>query len=134
MQAQEERRQAPALINYRHVLEQRGDRFKVIKRFFNHLNQDSDHFVNSNDICTPLECVKEMVDAIPHSFWRRGDLKVLAQKYRKGENPLLIHRAKFAISLLGKIGPFPYLIPHSRCVWPAIPSSDLGLQIPFASA
>lgn len=36
---------------------------------FNTLNMDTSHFQTSNDICTPMECVKEMVDLIPDDFW-----------------------------------------------------------------
>ena len=41
------------------------------------LNQDASHFETSNDICTPLDCVEEMVNSIPHEFWSRKDLKIL---------------------------------------------------------
>ncbi len=51
--------------------------FNDIKDYFNSLNKDVSHFVNSNDICTPMECVKEMVDTIPNSFWERKNLKIL---------------------------------------------------------
>lgn len=51
--------------------------FENIKKIYEILNLDSSHFVNSNDICTPLECVKEMVDAIPNHFWQRENLKIL---------------------------------------------------------
>jgi len=48
-----------------------------ITEYFNKLNHDETHFVNSNDICTPMECVKEMVDTIPHEFWARKNIKIL---------------------------------------------------------
>jgi len=51
--------------------------FNEIKSFFNELNFDESHFVNSNDICTPIDCVKEMVDSIPSSFWENKNLKIL---------------------------------------------------------
>lgn len=51
--------------------------FENIKYYFNHINKDYNHFVNSNDICTPMECVKEMVDSIPNSFWEQKNLKIL---------------------------------------------------------
>ena len=53
-----------------------GD-FKRIKRYFNSLNYNLSHFQNSNDICTPIECVKEMVDVIPQSFWDKKEIKIL---------------------------------------------------------
>ena len=52
-------------------------RLLLIKDHFDKLNKDESHFVNSNDICTPIECVKEMVDSIPEAFWKRNDLKIL---------------------------------------------------------
>ncbi len=51
-----------------------------IETIFNHfdtLNQDESHFYNSNDICTPMGCVKQMVDTIPDVFWEKKDLKIL---------------------------------------------------------
>ncbi len=51
--------------------------FNKIKLFFDKLNFDETHFVNSNDICTPLDCVKEMVDSIPKNFWKKKNLKIL---------------------------------------------------------
>ena len=50
---------------------------KKIKKHFNTLNYNLSHFQNSNDICTPIECVKEMVDVIPQSFWDKKDIKIL---------------------------------------------------------
>ena len=44
---------------------------------FDELNKDESHYFNRNDICTPMGCVREMVDAIPASFWRRKHLEVL---------------------------------------------------------
>ncbi|MDR3290094.1 MAG: class I SAM-dependent methyltransferase [Rickettsiales bacterium] len=51
--------------------------YNYIKTYFNNLNGDHSHFVNSNDICTPIECIKEMVDTIPSSFWKNDNLKIL---------------------------------------------------------
>lgn len=51
--------------------------FEEIKCYFNGINKDYNHFINSNDICTPMECVKEMVDTIPNSFWKQKNLKIL---------------------------------------------------------
>ena len=51
--------------------------FVAARSYFDALNQDRSHFTNSNDICTPMDCVKEMVDSLPPSFWRRKNLKIL---------------------------------------------------------
>lgn len=55
----------------------RSDGYENLKSFFDALNSQQDHFVNSNDICTPMGCVEEMVDSIPHQFWKRDSLKIL---------------------------------------------------------
>jgi len=52
-------------------------RFNKIKNYFDNLNNDSSHFVNSNDICTPMDCVKTMVDSIPKKFWKEENIKIL---------------------------------------------------------
>ncbi len=44
---------------------------------FNNLNLDKSHFVSKDDICTPMECVKQMVDYIPNEFWKRKRIKIL---------------------------------------------------------
>ena len=43
---------------------------------YNKLNLDSSHMKSTDDICTPMECVKLMIDYIPNDFWDR-DIKVL---------------------------------------------------------
>lgn len=48
----------------------------VIRNHFNALNMNLEHFNNSNDICTPIGCVEEMVNSIPNEFWGRKDIKV----------------------------------------------------------
>ena len=50
---------------------------KKFEEKFEALNSDESHFCNRNDICTPMGCVREMVDAIPKSFWRRKCVEVL---------------------------------------------------------
>ena len=57
-----------------HAVEQE---FEDIAQYYDELDRDLSHFVNSNDICTPLRCVKEMVDTIPKDFWDKGNIKVL---------------------------------------------------------
>lgn len=54
-----------------------NDSYEKIEEFYNILNNQDYHFINSNDESTPLGCIKEMVDSIPASFWTRKDLKVL---------------------------------------------------------
>lgn len=45
--------------------------------YFNKINTDKDHFKSNDDICTPMECVKLMIDYIPNELWVRQNLKVL---------------------------------------------------------
>lgn len=45
--------------------------------YFNALNGKVSHHQSSNDICTPMGCVQEMVDAIPDELWSRLGLRVL---------------------------------------------------------
>ena len=59
------------------VVKQSKKDFHNIKSHFDTLNEDESHFVNSNDICTPMECVKEMVDTVPQELWQRDEIKVL---------------------------------------------------------
>ena len=53
------------------------DEFDSYRDLYEKLNANKDHHTNSNDICTPIECVKEMVDSIPSSFWARKDIDIL---------------------------------------------------------
>jgi len=53
------------------------DGYGKLKIFLDKLNFEDYHFVNSNDICTPLGCVEEMVNTIPKEFWENKNLKIL---------------------------------------------------------
>ena len=44
--------------------------------FYNILNKDTSHMTSNDDICTPMECVKKMIDYIPENFWNKN-IKVL---------------------------------------------------------
>lgn len=44
---------------------------------YNALNMDTSHFNSRDDICTPMECVKTMIDYIPVDFWKQEHIKVL---------------------------------------------------------
>ncbi len=62
-------------------------KYNEICNHFEKLNHDSSHFVNSNDICTPIGCVKEMVDTIPNEFWNRKNIKILDSCCGNGNFP-----------------------------------------------
>ena len=51
--------------------------FYKIDKFYTELGSDQSHYENSNDICTPLGCVKEMVDTVPDELWGRENCKIL---------------------------------------------------------
>ena len=44
---------------------------------YNKLNLDKSHMLSTDDICTPMECVKRMIDYLPDSLWKRKKIKVL---------------------------------------------------------
>ena len=48
-----------------------------ILAFYNELNEDLDHFSSSDDICTPMECVKLMIDYVPAELWAREKISLL---------------------------------------------------------
>ncbi len=37
--------------------------------FYNNLNKDLSNHKSNDDICTPMECVKTMIDYIPKELW-----------------------------------------------------------------
>lgn len=51
--------------------------YEKLKRYFNILNLDKSHYVNSNDICTPIGCVEEMINKVPEDFWKKDNIKIL---------------------------------------------------------
>lgn len=64
--------------------------YDFLREKLNKLNDDISHFSNSNDICTPMECVEEMVDTIPNEFWKRDKVKVLDPCAGNGNFPAYI--------------------------------------------
>lgn len=61
--------------------------YEEMEKYFDELNQDNSHFNSSNDICTPMGCVKEMIDAIPNELWNRSQLKILDPCAGNGNYP-----------------------------------------------
>lgn len=55
----------------------RNKPIEEIFQVYNHLNDDISHFSSRDDICTPMECVKQMVDYIPAELWFRQSIRVL---------------------------------------------------------
>lgn len=48
-----------------------------IFEYFNKINTDKDHMFSTDDICTPMECVKTMLDYIPNDFWNIANIRIL---------------------------------------------------------
>lgn len=44
---------------------------------YNELNIDRSHFTSRDDICTPMELVRLMLDYVPQELWSRKGLKIL---------------------------------------------------------
>ncbi len=51
--------------------------WEEIYEYFNSLNIDKTHQNSTDDICTPMDCVKKMIDYIPEELWKRESLRVL---------------------------------------------------------
>ena len=80
--------------------------FSEIQEYFDKLNQDQSHFNSSNDICTPMGCVKEMVDAIPEEFWNRKEIKILDACAGNGNFPAyLALKTKLSNIICNEINP-----------------------------
>ena len=45
--------------------------------FYDELNKDTTNMISNDDICTPMECVKKMIEYIPDEFWKREKIKIL---------------------------------------------------------
>lgn len=45
--------------------------------YFDMVNIDKKHISTNDDICTPMECVKTMIDYIPEEFWDRENVRIL---------------------------------------------------------
>ena len=54
------------------------------------LNKDKSTYKSSNDETTPLDCVKEMIQSIPESFWEKQNLKILDPCCGNGNFHLII--------------------------------------------
>ena len=43
----------------------------------NIVNIDKSHYMSNDDICTPMSCVKKMIDYIPGELWKREKIRIL---------------------------------------------------------
>jgi SAM-dependent methyltransferase len=77
--------------------------YNTIKAHFNEaLNKDKETFQSSNDEPTPIECIEEMLGAVPPKVWERSNLKVLDPCCGNGNFHFVIY------SLLLALGHEPY--------------------------
>ena len=77
--------------------------YNTIKAHFNEaLNKDKETFQSSNDEPTPIQCIEEMLGAVPPEVWERSDLKVLDPCCGNGNFHFVIY------SLLLALGREPY--------------------------
>jgi adenine-specific DNA-methyltransferase len=52
--------------------------YEQLKEYYdNHLNVDRSSFKTSNDECTPIGCVEEMLSKLPQDLWSKPNLKIL---------------------------------------------------------
>lgn len=51
--------------------------FEEVFEYYNKLNEDPTHRTTTDDICTPMECVKTMIDYIPGELWSRPRIRIL---------------------------------------------------------
>ena len=52
--------------------------YQELKKYYNDiLNKNPKLIETSNDEPTPIDCVEEMIEKIPSSFWKRTDIKIL---------------------------------------------------------
>lgn len=45
--------------------------------YYDKLNEDESHFNSNDDVCTPMKCVKVMIDYIPNELWERQNIRIL---------------------------------------------------------
>ena len=66
------------------------DKETIISYYDNVVNKDRSTYKSSNDETTPLDCVKEMIQSIPESFWEKQNLKILDPCCGNGNFHLII--------------------------------------------
>lgn len=60
---------------YKYIGKQSEER--IIKYYDEIVNLDTNHYNSNDDICTPMICVKKMIDYVPDELWSRKDIRVL---------------------------------------------------------
>ncbi len=44
--------------------------------YYDNLNKEKEHKLSNDDICTPMNCVRTMIDYVPNELWNRKNIKV----------------------------------------------------------
>ncbi len=52
-------------------------KYDEILKYYDKLNSDLSHMSSTDDICTPIDCVKKMIDYIPDELWKRESIRIL---------------------------------------------------------
>ena len=66
--------------------------YDTIKQYYDdHLNKDKNLVETTNDEPTPIQCVEEMIDKIPESFWKNENIKILDPCCGCGNFPFVIY-------------------------------------------
>lgn len=63
----------------------------------NVLNKDNKTIKNTNDICTPIDCIEEMINKIPKDIFKKKDIKILDPCCGNGNFNFVIYK-KFNIN------------------------------------
>lgn len=68
----------PQQINFTSKYENMAEAsYEQIKQYYEIVNNDASHKSCTDDISTPVECVKVMLDYIPNELWNRKNLRLL---------------------------------------------------------
>lgn len=54
-----------------------GKTIEEVFSYYDSLNNDNSHMSSRDDICTPMDCVKTMIDYIPNVFWDKKNITIL---------------------------------------------------------
>ncbi|MGI6593467.1 MAG: Eco57I restriction-modification methylase domain-containing protein [Christensenellales bacterium] len=67
-----------AIPTYKSPFEYIGDKnLEDTMAYFDEINKDGSHYNSNDDVCTPMACVKLMIDYIPDELWQRKNLRIL---------------------------------------------------------
>lgn len=66
------------ISNYKSKLKYIGNySLEKTLEYYDKLNNDESHYNSNDDVCTPMNCVKIMIDYLPDDLWNKKNLKIL---------------------------------------------------------